>query len=74
MTARVAGRVGAVAAALRAVVLRFLLPLIGLGLVLWGVEAGMEALGFHQDVVKMLRIAVIPLYLLIAMLATRKQG
>lgn len=70
MTARAV----AVAGAVRAVLLRFLLPLIGLGLVLWGVEAGMQALGFHQDVVKMLRIAVIPLYLLIAMLATRNKG
>lgn len=61
----------AVAGVLRAVLLRFLLPLIGLGLALWAVGAGLEALGLHQDMVKMLRIAVIPLYLAVALLATR---
>lgn len=63
-----------VVSGLRGLLLRFVLPLVGLGLTLWGLEVGMEALGVHQDVVKLLRFAVIPLYLLIAMVAMRKKG
>jgi hypothetical protein len=58
---------------LRGLLLRFVLPLVGLGLVLWGVESAAEAMGYHQDVVKMLRMAVIPLYLIVAVLATRRK-
>lgn len=60
-------------AGLRGLLLRFVLPLVGLGLTLWAAEVALEALGVHQDVVKLLRFAVIPLYLLIAMVAMRKK-
>lgn len=58
---------------LRSLALRFVLPLVGFGLTLWAVEAGAEAMGYHQDVVKTLRMAVIPLYIIIAVLASRKK-
>lgn len=81
MTERPNGRRAAVALALasvvdglRGVLLRFVLPLLGFGLTLWAVEAGAEALGYHQDVVKALRMALIPLYVVIAVLASRKKG
>ncbi len=72
------GRAAAVAVrsvleGVRGLLLRFVLPLVGFGLTLWAVEAGAEAMGYHQDVVKMLRMAVIPLYVLVAFLASRKK-
>lgn len=67
------GVMAAIRDALTSLLLRFVLPLVGLGLVLWAAEAGAEALGFHQDVVKTLRVAVIPLYLVVAFLAMRKR-
>lgn len=58
---------------LRTLLLRFVLPLLAFGLTLWVIEAGAEAMGYHQDVVKTLRMAVIPLYVVIALLASRKK-
>lgn len=66
--------VASVVDGLRGLLLRFVLPLLGFGLTLWAVEAGAEALGYHQDVVKTLRMALIPLYVVIAVLASRKKG
>lgn len=47
---------------LRELLLRFLLPVAGVGLVLWGAEEALLAFGVHGDLAKMLRYGVLPLY------------
>ncbi len=49
---------------LRDLMLRFILPIAGLGLVLWLAEEALLALGVHGDMAKMLRFGVLPLYVL----------
>ena len=47
---------------LRDVVLLFILPVAGLGVVLWGVEEVLLAFGVHGHIVKYLRLLVLPVY------------
>lgn len=58
---------------LRDVTVRFLLPLVLLGALLEGLALILEALNIHGDVTNWLRTAILPLYLLIAMLGMRKK-
>ena len=60
---------------LRDLLLRFLLPIAGVGLVLWGAEEVLLAFGVHGDLAKMLRYGALPLYgLLVFRLLGRKGG
>ena len=65
--------VSALLRSLRELAVRFLLPLLGLALVLTLVEWGLAAFGIHGDVTKWLRMAMIPLYILIAVSGARKK-
>lgn len=65
--------VAAILKSLRDITLRFLLPLLLLGALLEGLELILEALNIHGDVTTWLRTAILPLYLLIAMLGMRKK-
>lgn len=56
---------------LRDIFFRFLLPLLLLGALLEGLELALEAFNIHGDMVKWLRTAILPIYLLIAMLGMR---
>ncbi|GAB3459251.1 hypothetical protein [Insolitispirillum peregrinum] len=58
---------------LRDIFIRFLLPLLILGALLEGIELLLEMFNVHSDMTNWLRTAVMPLYLLIAMLGMRKK-
>lgn len=57
---------------LRDLLLRLILPIAGLGLVLWLAEEALLALGVHGDMAKMLRFGVLPLYVLMMLRLGRK--
>jgi hypothetical protein len=57
----------------RDLLVRFLLPLLALGLLLTLIEWSLGRLGVHGDIIKWLRMAVIPLYLVIAVAGSRKR-
>lgn len=63
----------AILSGLRDFLIRFLLPLLGLGILLTVIEWGLNSMGVHGDIIHWLRMAVIPLYIVIAVMGTRKR-
>lgn len=59
---------------LRDLLLKFVLPIAGLGLALWGAEELLLAFGVHGDIAKLMRFAVLPIYGLVIFRATRSGG
>lgn len=64
----------AVLAGLGELLLRYLLPIAGLGLALWLAEEALLALGVHGDMAKMLRFGVLPVYGLMMLRMMGKKG